>query len=282
MATLIEAIRGSITKDLSSSLKKSTEQFVKDLFLVTVGVRTAFLIDYASIEISKLRIFLQSLGKGFAHLAAIEIDDFVFVINKNTFAQQFETDRSANYARSIFVDIDKTRSAQAADEQLRNTVCTALTKHLHTIQSTLDKNLVKPTLNLDCGIFIITISGWLLEYCCVYFHGGLYRNNKGEDWNNNLSMVPLNLYTVYIESTDIDIAHASQSDGSKLMGVSGENDMVPVLAFSVPESVEEGLKDKFSVDQVLQERFSSRISDIPCLKSVSVSKQQIALPHVLL
>lgn len=104
-----------------------------DLLLVTVGVRTAFLIDYASIEISKLRIFLQSLGKvtqyysfwyqihdqtrwlpkqGFAHLAAIEIDDFVFVINKNTFAQQFETDRSANYARSIFVDIDKTRSAQ--------------------------------------------------------------------------------------------------------------------------------------------------------------------------
>jgi transcriptional antiterminator len=73
-----------------------------------------------------------------------------------------------------------------------------------------------------------------------------------------------------------------RSDGSKLIGVPGNKDMVTVLAFSVPESVEEGLKDKFSIDQVLQERFSSRISDIPCLKSVSISKQQITLPHVLL
>lgn len=71
------------------------------------------------------------------------------------------------------------------------------------------------------------------------------------------------------------------SDGSKLIGVSTDRNVVPVLSFTVPES-EDALKDKFRIEHVLQERFSSRISDISCLTAVSVMKQQITLPHVLL
>lgn len=71
------------------------------------------------------------------------------------------------------------------------------------------------------------------------------------------------------------------SDGSKLVGGFYDQSMVPVLSFSVPES-EEAFNDKFSIDQVLQERYSSRISDIPFFTAVSVTKQQVTLPHVLL
>lgn len=78
------------------------------------------------------------------------------------------------------------------------------------------------------------------------------------------------------------ILMSGHSDGSKLIGVSANQSRVPVLSFSVPESVEEALKDKFSIEQVLQERYASRIRDISCLTAVSVTKQQVTLPHVLL
>jgi len=132
---------------------------------------------------------------------------------------------------------------------------------LSQIQNSISTN--KTVLSLNVGIFIITITGFLLEYPAIYFHGGIQKNNSQQNLENCLSMIPLKLYQLKITPTN-----GLNISGDKIL-----------LSCSIPAEIEDTLEIDFT--SYFQDTFLERIHHKNIWKNFRVIKTPITMPQYI-
>lgn len=171
-----------------------------DLWCVLNGIKSAWLVDYLPLDVTKMRQLLEdaiSAGIFTIHdhsVAVLMLNNDMLVINT---VKQLVTppgvfiDVSAKLDRPVVVSECAWELVRCAIQEIRQ-VITAVRK------SCAEQLLVTAQLKLDEDVNLSTIFGWLLGYPVVYW----FDNSLSNTWNC-VSVNPLLRYSVMISNAQV-------------------------------------------------------------------------------
>eukprot|EP01125_Pyxidicula_operculata_P012058 TRINITY_DN394_c0_g1_i1.p1 TRINITY_DN394_c0_g1~~TRINITY_DN394_c0_g1_i1.p1 ORF type:complete len:260 (+),score=16.86 TRINITY_DN394_c0_g1_i1:647-1426(+) len=228
----------SYLSPLKKLFKAQWSIFFQDFLLIVGGLRRGCLPTFPSARcLSSFNNTLRQLhDKGMIqNITTVTIDSMTFVVNID-FLNQSSTEEVKSL---LYVDVDVSKSPQFCDElqleYINNFLNDTKNKLIHSLKS---NKFVE--MELDCGLMMVTVIGWILEYPVVYFYGNIMR--KSDNQENNLSNVNLILHELYV------------TPSSCIRDISSEEKLV--MSYSVPESI----VNSNLYQQQLIEKIGSRIS----------------------
>ncbi|KAF0541346.1 hypothetical protein F8M41_005509 [Gigaspora margarita] len=209
----------SSAKKLSISSKKLTDH-VNDIIAITLGIRAAYLIDFAFLTLDDSKTLLSSFqkNKNLFNICILQFSDtHTFICNHKLVLTKLENDLINEFKNCIFVDIMWNYKETGCKEP--EMIDTPLS-----FKKSLEMN-VKPfflewsdidssSLTTKLAVFfipktptcIITFTGWILEYPVVYVLDSA-PDNVGDIFDiqmtkNCLGGQNLKLYRVFLKNAE--------------------------------------------------------------------------------
>eukprot|EP01124_Arcella_intermedia_P006557 TRINITY_DN13888_c0_g1_i2.p1 TRINITY_DN13888_c0_g1~~TRINITY_DN13888_c0_g1_i2.p1 ORF type:complete len:262 (+),score=62.09 TRINITY_DN13888_c0_g1_i2:106-786(+) len=220
------------------------------------------LVDYASPPKNKLSNLFQKLilkDSFYKDTVLIYLNDFLFVVNRCLFKEKRELFKLNN--NLTFIDINKKNGfPKICSESFITTQILSITQHIETEIQQPDLNIVD--LSLDIGFFLITVTGWLLEYPVIYYHSEA-TDTKKTNWENCLSRIPLQLYTVFVQNRE------------EFEGLESNREHV-VMSFSVPNAL---LNEIPSINIIIHNTFDDRLKRNPQWSHLLVKQEIVSKPQ---
>jgi len=247
---------------------------MKDLLLVSSGIRLSCLIDYKIP--SNLESILTRLKKFplIQKTKIVQIDDFVFLMNPSTFRACL-----VKRHQPVYINIS---SGCGIPKLCTQDQVEFIDNKIKTICDLVNSNLENPliTLKPDLGAFILTLAGSFLEYPFIYFQDPKQDPALG----NCLSNVPLTIFQPMVQLGKETALIWNQIDDKRDTSQS----YFSILSCSVPTTLLEDLHPNSHQDQSLLVNhlfgvFIERLlmtHDYWAFSSLKI--EQVVLQHVLL
>lgn len=250
----LDMCRKLIVSQLNKSCGKQSIDILFNLRAVEIGIKPAFLFDYACIPCEKMATFLQSLYSQKvlkSPLAVLDVEGDLFIYKSDLLRSHLETvtrdihggrgpelvDTSASLSTPRALNMeDRTRIL----EKMLSVVNSALLAKEDEQNVSRDPSAVKKTisdsipgfikLNLDHSINRTTLFGLLLDYPVIYWYET--QGESGDDGRSCLDMVPLQLTKISAEMSK------HSREGQPLQ----KNTAVCLYSFSYPDCLHSHLK----------------------------------------